>query len=95
MRPLQPAEAAESGVSHGLVVAQVSGPSALAGVQPGDLLLAVNGKPVASVEEVRGLVAKSGRSAALLIQRLGISGIQPHRGAGLAQRLRHRQAQAA
>ena len=69
LRPLQPAEAAESGVSHGLVVAQVSGPSALAGVQPGDLLLAVNGKPVASVEEVRGLVAKSGRSAALLIQR--------------------------
>ncbi len=69
LRPLQPAEAAESGVSHGLVVAQVSGPSALAGVRPGDLLLAVNGKPVASVEEVRGLVAKSGRSAALLIQR--------------------------
>ena len=69
LRPLQPAEAAESGVSQGLVVAQVSGPSAMAGVRPGDLLLAVNGKPVASVEDVRGLIAKSGRSAALLIQR--------------------------
>jgi serine protease Do len=51
------------------VVAQVSGPAAAAGVRPGDLLLAVNGKPVGSVEDVRGLVTQSGRSAALLIQR--------------------------
>jgi serine protease Do len=69
LRPLQPAEAAEAGLAQGLVVAQVSGPSAKAGVRPGDLLLAVNGKPVASVEEVRSLASKSGRSAALLIQR--------------------------
>ncbi len=69
LRPLQPAEAAESGVSHGLVVAQVSGPAASAGVRPGDLLLAVNGKPVSTVDGVRDLIAKSGRSAALLIQR--------------------------
>jgi len=69
LRPLQPAEAAESGASHGLVVAQVSGPAASAGVRPGDLLLAVNGKPVSTVDGVRDLIAKSGRSAALLIQR--------------------------
>jgi serine protease Do len=71
LRPLQPAEAAETGASHGLVVAQVSGPAAAAGVRPGDLLLAVNGKPVSSVDAVRDLIAKSGRSAALLIQRGG------------------------
>jgi len=69
LRPLQPGEAAETGAAQGLVVAQVSGPAAMAGIRPGDLLLAVNGKPVSSVEEVRKLVAKSGRSAALLIQR--------------------------
>ena len=69
LRPLQPGEAAETGAAQGLVVAEVSGPAAMAGIRPGDLLLAVNGKPVSSVEEVRKLVAKSGRSAALLIQR--------------------------
>jgi serine protease Do len=35
------------------------------------VLLAVNGKPVSTVEEVRSLIAKSDRSAALLIQRGG------------------------
>ena len=40
-----------------------------AGVQPGDVLLSVNGKPVSSVEQVRDLVSKSTKSVALLIQR--------------------------
>jgi len=71
VRPLQPAERAEAGVSHGLVVAQVSGPAAAAGIRPGDLLLAVNGKPVSSAEDVRELIDASDRSAALLIQRGG------------------------
>ena len=51
------------------MVQESSGPAAVAGIQPGDLLLAVNGKPVKSVEQVRTLIAKSERSAALLIQR--------------------------
>lgn len=45
------------------------GPAARAGVQAGDVLLAVNGTPVTSVDEVRQVVAKAGKSVALLIQR--------------------------
>jgi serine protease Do len=71
LRPLQPGEARQAGVASGLVVEQTSGPAAVAGIQPGDVLLAVNGKPVESVEQVRSAIASSERSAALLIQRGG------------------------
>ncbi|UJW80872.1 DegQ family serine endoprotease [Hydrogenophaga sp. SL48] len=71
LRPLQPQEKREAGVGSGLVVEDVGGPAALAGVQPGDLLMAVNGTPVQSVDQVRAAVAKSAKSVALLIRRDG------------------------
>ncbi len=71
LRPLQPQERREAGVEHGLLVEDANGPAALAGVQPGDVLMAVNGTPVRSVEQVREVMAKSDRSVALLIQRDG------------------------
>ena len=71
LRPLQPQEKRGAGVSSGLVVEDVGGPAALAGVQPGDLLMAVNGTPVQSVDQVRAAVAKSAKSVALLIRRDG------------------------
>ncbi len=69
LRPLQPDESKEVGVSSGLLVQQASGLAALAGVQAGDVLLSVNGTPVKSVEQVRALLAKSDKSVALLIMR--------------------------
>lgn len=69
LRPLRPDEQQETGVESGLLVQQASGPAALAGVQPGDVLVSVNGTPVRNVEQVRAMVAKSGKSVALLIQR--------------------------
>lgn len=71
LRPLQPQERRWAGTSSGLVVEESSGPAAQAGVQPGDLLLAINGSPVASVEQARALVARAGKSVALLLQRDG------------------------
>lgn len=71
LRPLQPQEKREAGVSSGLMIEDTGGAAALAGVQPGDVLLAVNGAPVQSLEQVRTLVAKSEKSVALLIQRDG------------------------
>lgn len=71
LRPLQPQERREAGVDGGLLVENAAGPAALAGVQPGDLLMGIDGKPVQSVEQVRDAVAKSGKSVALLIQRDG------------------------
>ncbi|MCG2582939.1 DegQ family serine endoprotease [Massilia sp. TS11] len=69
LRPLEPIEKRQSGIQSGLVIEDVGGSAAEAGVQPGDVLLAVNGKPVTSVEQVREIVAKSAKSVALLIQR--------------------------
>ena len=68
VRPLNPDERQQVG-TKGLVVEEASGPAARAGIQPGDLLLAVNGTPIQSVEQLRALVAKSGKTMALLIQR--------------------------
>jgi len=68
VRPLDPDEQQQAG-NKGLVVEEASGPAARAGIQPGDLLLAVNGTPLKSVAQLRALVAKSGKTMALLIQR--------------------------
>jgi serine protease Do len=51
------------------VVQDASGPAAAAGVQQGDVILAVNNQPVKSVEQLRGLVGKAGKHVALLVQR--------------------------
>jgi serine protease Do len=69
LRPLQPAEQRASGLEHGLLIEDSAGAAEQAGVESGDVLLAVNGTPVDSVAEVRALVAKAGKSIALLIQR--------------------------
>ncbi len=69
LRPLQPNERREVGIDGGLVVEDTTGPAAMAGVQAGDVLLAINGTPVKSVEQVRDIVAKSNKSVALLVQR--------------------------
>ena len=69
LRPLQPEERREAGVDNGLVVEAARGPAALAGVQAGDVLLAVNGTAVRNIDQVREVVAKSAKSVALLVQR--------------------------
>jgi len=71
LRPLQSQEAREAGVDHGLLIEDVRGPAALAGVQGGDVLLAINGTPVRSMEQVRAAMDRSGKSVALLIERDG------------------------
>jgi serine protease Do len=69
LRPLDPVERSQSGIAAGLVVEDAGGAAAVAGVQPGDVLLAVNGRPVTSVNQVRDVVKKSAKSVALLVQR--------------------------
>jgi serine protease Do len=55
----------------GLLIQDAGGPAAMAGVQAGDVLMAVNGTPVRSIDQVRQAVAKSDKSVALLIQHDG------------------------
>lgn len=69
LRPLERDEARAAGVGTGLVVEDVSGAAERAGVQPGDVVLSVNGTPAREVEQVRAVVAKADKSVALLIQR--------------------------
>ena len=59
MRPLTPEEKQQVETDGSLVVEEVSGAAAVAGVQPGDIILGVNGKPVTSVQQLRGAVKDS------------------------------------
>jgi len=69
LRPLEPIERRQSGIATGLVIEDASGAAAIAGVEPGDVLISVNGRPVNSVDQVRDVVGKASKSVALLIQR--------------------------
>lgn len=69
VRPLSPQDRNATQLSHGLIVQQAAGPTASAGIQPGDVILAVNGRPVTSAEQLREAVKGAGNSLALLIQR--------------------------
>jgi len=69
VRPLSPGEKRASGIEGGLVVEDVTGPAARVGIQPGDVILSLNGTPITSAEQLKSLVAKSGKQVALLVQR--------------------------
>jgi serine protease Do len=71
LRPLTPQERATAAVDHGLVVEDVAGPAARAGLQPGDILLGIDGRPVNSVEQLRSEMREHPKSLALLIDRDG------------------------
>jgi len=68
VRPLTPEESQQVG-SKGLVVESSEGAAARAGIRPGDVLLSINGKPIASVDALRGVVSRAGKTVALLVQR--------------------------
>jgi serine protease Do len=71
LRPLERQELRGSGLDHGLLIERVTGPAQLAGVQPGDVLLALNGKPVKDVEQVREAMKDKPKQVALLVSRDG------------------------
>jgi serine protease Do len=71
VRPLNSREREQGGVSHGLVVEAAHGNAAEAGIQRGDVLLAVDGAQVQSVSQLRELLRKDkhDNQVALLIER--------------------------
>jgi len=71
VRPLTPEERRENKGRPGLLVEDVAGAAARAGIQQGDLVLSFNGTPVKTVDELKQVVAKAGKRAAILIQREG------------------------
>ncbi len=71
LRPLTRDEKREAKVESGMVVEDVEGAAARAGIASGDVLLAINGKPVDSIDQVKSVLAGKPKSVALLVQRDG------------------------
>jgi serine protease Do len=69
VRPLAPDEKRQAETDGTLVVEDVTGPAAQAGVQPGDIILGVNGAPVKSLQDLQAAAKKGGKVVALLIER--------------------------
>ena len=69
VRPLTADEKRSADLESGVVVQDVSGAAERAGVQPGDVIVAVNNTPVKSPDELKRLITKSGKTVALLVQR--------------------------
>jgi serine protease Do len=69
VRPLTGSERLRMRTRGRLLVEDAQGPAAEAGLQPGDVLIAVNDAEVNSLDEFREAVEKSGATVALRIQR--------------------------
>jgi serine protease Do len=69
VRALTSDEASQSGIASGLLVERVGGAAARAGIQPGDVVLAVDGTAVSNVNQLRGMIGNHQNTVALLIQR--------------------------
>jgi serine protease Do len=70
LRPLMQDERNQTGVSSGgLVVEDSQGPAAEAGIQPGDIVLSVDGTSLQSVAQLSKIVQDHDKQVALLIQR--------------------------
>ena len=69
LRSLTPDERRQVENPNGLIVESVSGPAARAGIQPGDVIVSLNGQTVHDVAQLRALLDKAGKNVALLIER--------------------------
>ena len=71
VRPLGADERKSADTEGYLLVEDVTGPAALAGVRPGDVILGVNGKPVRSIAELKTATANGSKTVAILLEREG------------------------
>ncbi|RQS64299.1 PDZ domain-containing protein [Burkholderia sp. Bp8963] len=69
MHPLTDDERRSTGLAVGMMVDDVHGPAAAAGIQPGDVVLELNDTLLETPDDVATLEAKGGKVIAVLIQR--------------------------
>ncbi|MGH8229052.1 MAG: DegQ family serine endoprotease [Steroidobacteraceae bacterium] len=69
VRSLTAAEKKQAQTAGSLIVEQAAGPAASAGVEPGDIILGVDGRQVHSASDLERAAASAGKTLALLIQR--------------------------
>jgi serine protease Do len=68
VRPLTADERSQSGIASGLLVERAQGAAARAGIQPGDVVLAVDGVAVSNASQLQSMVEKHQGTVALLVQ---------------------------
>ena len=68
VRPLTDDERNQSGITSGLLVEHAQGAAARAGIQPGDVVLSVDGVAVKNAEQLQSVIEKHQGTVALLIQ---------------------------
>jgi serine protease Do len=71
VRPLGADERKNAETEGYLLVEDVTGPAAKAGVRPGDVILGINGKPVKSIAELKNATNGTSKNVAVLIEREG------------------------
>ncbi len=71
VRPLGADERKSAETEGYLLVEDVTGPAAQAGVRPGDVILGVNGKPVKSLAELKNATSSASKTVAILLEREG------------------------
>ena len=71
LRPLSPTERQQASVDHGLLVQGVQGAAQRAGLTRGDVVLAINGKPVDALEDIQRVLDAKPKNVALLVWRGG------------------------
>jgi serine protease Do len=71
VRPLGADERRSAETEGYLLVEDVDGPAAQAGVRPGDVILGVNGKAVKTVADLRNATANGSKTVAILLERDG------------------------
>ncbi len=69
VRPLTRSEARQLGLNGGLLVQQAQGSAAQAGMDEGDVILAVNNQAVTTVDQLQKLVSRAKGKITVLIQR--------------------------
>ena len=71
LRPLSRDERRQVETEGSLLVENVTGAAARAGIERGDVLIAINGKPVTSVDQIKSVMSSKPKSVALLVERDG------------------------
>jgi len=71
VRPLGADERKSAATEGYLLVEDVTGPAAQAGVRPDDVILGINGKPVKSIAELKNATSSASKNVAILIEREG------------------------
>ena len=69
VRQLTKQEADKLGVPGGLVIENTGGAAAQAGLQPGDVILAINNQRVTTINELKQKLDAAGNRFSLLVQR--------------------------